>query len=297
MSPSPENSEGGQDKTLSEIRDARRERKRQTDREAQRHRRARTRNHIVHLEKTVRDLTEALEKQEKASWPRTLQQQHIQIERLSGVLETVNSLVLQARSFSSSYLNSCSKDLPEIQTRLPCESSTVIVSKKREEEAGSLPTPDQIGCSCAVASAGVVTVDDVSSAVSPPSHHDSHSQRAISPEVTHLRTQLLANNRDKNQNLFELISNALNAIERRLSKLPLSHFENDEDIAIRAVVHGWEAVRKAYELDEGWLVIEIFDECLFNECGPVEKLAVVRLIRAVFMVSLEFWCPYSASSR
>lgn len=295
MSPSQENSEGGHDKTLREIRDARRERKRQTDREAQRHRRARTRNHVAHLEKTVKDLTEALEKQEKASWPRTLQQQHIQIERLSGVLETVNSLVLQARSFSSSYLNSCSKDLPEIQTRLPCESSAATVSKKREEEAGSLPTPDRIGCSCA--DAGVVTVNDVSSTVSPPSHHDSHSQQAISPEVTHLRTQLLANNRDKNQNFFELISNALNAIERRLSKLPLSHFENDEDIAIRAVIHGWEAVRKAYELDEGWLVIEIFDECLFNECGPVEKLAMVRLIRAVFVVSLEFWYSYSTSSR
>jgi hypothetical protein len=274
MSPPQEHSEG-QDRVSSAVRAARRERKRQTDREAQRHRRARTRSHVAHLEKTVKDLTEALEKQEKASWPRTLQQQHLQIERLGGVLETIYSLAQQARGIASPSLN-CPKEIPEIQNRFSHKSLGFM--GKGED---TLSSPEPMDCAAA---------DGSPSPASLPNDRDSRSQRAITPENAQLRRQLMASPGDKNQNYFELINNALNALQERTVDLPSSSFENDEDIAIRVVVNGWETARQKYKLDEGWAVLETFDEGLFNNSGSVERMAMLRLMRAIFVVSRRFPC-------
>lgn len=281
MSPSHENSEGQEDRVSSAVRAARRERKRQTDREAQRHRRARTRTHVAHLEKTVKDLTEALEKQEKASWPRTLQQQHLQIERLSGVLETIHNLTSQVRGGVSASLNS-SKEVPDVHSRVSHKATAGFTGN----EEGGWPSPEQMDCSPAA--------NNASSTVSLSNHHDSHTQqRVITPENAQLRKQLLAGHDEKNMNYFELINNALVALQARTANLPSSSFENDEDIAIRVVVNGWDAARQKYDLDEGWAVLETFDEGLFKTCGFVERLAMVRLMRAIFVVSSSFPLHFS----
>lgn len=53
----------------------------------------------------------------------------------------------------------------------------------------------------------------------------------------------------------------------------------DEDIVVRAVVEGWPAVEERYPLDLGWQVLQEIDQVIFGECGVVERMAALRLLR------------------
>lgn len=53
----------------------------------------------------------------------------------------------------------------------------------------------------------------------------------------------------------------------------------DEDIVVRAVVEGWPAVEERYPLDLGWQVLQEIDQVIFGDCGVVERMAALRLLR------------------
>lgn len=53
----------------------------------------------------------------------------------------------------------------------------------------------------------------------------------------------------------------------------------DEDIIVRAVVEGWPAVEERYPLDLGWQVLQEIDQVIFGDCGLVERMAALRLLR------------------
>lgn len=53
----------------------------------------------------------------------------------------------------------------------------------------------------------------------------------------------------------------------------------DDDIAIRAVLHGWQAVEDKYDLDLGWQMIRALDQGLYSRSEPVLRLAHLRVVR------------------
>lgn len=53
----------------------------------------------------------------------------------------------------------------------------------------------------------------------------------------------------------------------------------DDDIAIRAVLHGWEAVEDKYDLDLGWQMLKALDKGLYNRSQPIVRLAHIRVVR------------------
>ncbi|OAL36027.1 hypothetical protein AYO20_04689 [Fonsecaea nubica] len=53
----------------------------------------------------------------------------------------------------------------------------------------------------------------------------------------------------------------------------------DEDIAIRAVLHGWRDVQDLYLLDRGWQALKSIDQFIFRECGVVERIAILHMMR------------------
>jgi hypothetical protein len=73
-----------------------------------------------------------------------------------------------------------------------------------------------------------------------------------------------------------------NEILQRCSKMQLRGAPNqrsrDADIAIRAVLHGWEAVTQKYLLDPVWAVLRLVDQAVFSNCGRTERLAIIRLM-------------------
>ena len=53
----------------------------------------------------------------------------------------------------------------------------------------------------------------------------------------------------------------------------------DDDIAIRAVLHGWGAVEDKYDLDLGWQMLKALDQGLYTRSEPVVRLAHLRIVR------------------
>ncbi|KAI9376115.1 hypothetical protein BJX61DRAFT_460659 [Aspergillus egyptiacus] len=52
----------------------------------------------------------------------------------------------------------------------------------------------------------------------------------------------------------------------------------DADIAIRAVLHGWDAVSHSYPLDPVWTMLRTADEAVWRTCGTVERLSILRVV-------------------
>ncbi|KIW81307.1 hypothetical protein Z517_04332 [Fonsecaea pedrosoi CBS 271.37] len=53
----------------------------------------------------------------------------------------------------------------------------------------------------------------------------------------------------------------------------------DGDIAITAVLRGWNAVEARGPLDHGWKVLREVDQTIFPRCGIAERMAVLRMMR------------------
>ena len=53
----------------------------------------------------------------------------------------------------------------------------------------------------------------------------------------------------------------------------------DEDIIVRAVLYGWRDVQDQYLLDKGWQALRSIDQSSFHECGVVERMALLQMMR------------------
>ncbi|KAL3481370.1 hypothetical protein BJX99DRAFT_164258 [Aspergillus californicus] len=52
----------------------------------------------------------------------------------------------------------------------------------------------------------------------------------------------------------------------------------DSDIAIRAILHGWDAVSHLYPLDPVWSMLRTSDEAVWRNCGALERLSTLRVV-------------------
>ena len=58
--------------------------------------------------------------------------------------------------------------------------------------------------------------------------------------------------------------------------LNLTDDATNQDIAIRAVLHGWDAVARSQQLPISWQILRRIDETLFSICGDTERLAILQ---------------------
>jgi hypothetical protein len=82
-----------------------------------------------------------------------------------------------------------------------------------------------------------------------------------------------------------------NELLAQCSKLQLKDTANqkvrDADIAIRAVLHGWNAVTERYALDPVWQTLRHADNAMFSKCfSPTERLVCLRGVALKLRVSL-----------
>lgn len=68
----------------------------------------------------------------------------------------------------------------------------------------------------------------------------------------------------------------------------------DDDIAIRAVLHGWRAVEEKHDLDLAWQFVRALDQGSYSRCEPVARLVNIRNVRASVMQKL---CGNSTNRR
>ncbi|KEF63532.1 uncharacterized protein A1O9_01510 [Exophiala aquamarina CBS 119918] len=59
-----------------------------------------------------------------------------------------------------------------------------------------------------------------------------------------------------------------------------------EDIAVRAVLHGWSTPASRYNLDAGWQWLRHLDEALYSSLGIPERLAILRIMRLQYLAQV-----------
>jgi len=219
--------------TCSGMTAARRERKRLTDREAQKASRARTKQYIAYLEKTVADQARFSNQEHISRLSIQLDQQQKEIERLRAALKSVGR-------FASDACNTPLGDTADIHHR------------------PSFPWPGL-------------------------SHDAAHHDHSFDPgRVAPPGNSLVCGHGSRNY--LQVMSDFLGMAEKSDRRIPFTKSEEDDDLAVRAVLHGWEAAKQSHSLDIAWQVLEMVDRGLFYRSGSVERVATLRLMRAMLMV-------------
>ncbi|KAF5621696.1 2-hydroxyphytanoyl lyase [Fusarium tjaetaba] len=145
-------------------------------------------------------------------------------------------------------------------------------------------------------------VDDrTRSASRPPNEKSSrHGQSSYNPachphqeSLGRLYPSIDLNCGDKQRDYFQAFSQALVTIESDASGHAFSDPEVDDDINIRAVLDGWDAARARNPFDIGWLMLQTVDEGFLWRSGPVERMAMLRVIRSMLMLKLNPQLPPS----
>ncbi|OGM49905.1 hypothetical protein ABOM_001442 [Aspergillus bombycis] len=243
------------------------DRKRITDRRAQRNHRERVKAYISHLETTVEELTEASQKGSEQSLVQKLQEKQLEIEQLKRAIRQANEVLHTAlgtpSSRSPAIVETVHKDSPEIQNSWPPvaskdESAEGLNNRKIQMESTFEP-------------------GDISPSTSRGSQflNDNRLTSFHSPYGT------LACG-DGQVNYFQVVNESLVHV---LSAGALTtSADDDDDLAIRAILHGWDAVKQDKPLDHGWNFLRALDQGLFHRAGAVERLAILRLMRSMLMV-------------
>lgn len=221
------------------------ERKRETDRKAQRASRAKTKAYIAFLEKQASTFAEtpdgngnsnaALTQKLKAQWEEN--------QKLRTTLQGINTLI---------------KD---------------VLDQESEETPGKLVE----------ASTQLSFCDPSGSSIQPYPTSEQSDTQASPPLLPNGEDTTLICASDGTRDFFTILSQALEFMEILGADLPTPDAETDEDINIRAVLHGWDSIPEE-NLDIGWKTMRLIDQGLFWRSGQVERIAVLRVQRSMFLV-------------
>ncbi|KIW27086.1 uncharacterized protein PV07_06862 [Cladophialophora immunda] len=296
-----------------------RERKRAIDREAQRSIRLKTKNYIAHLENLVRimenggssasqgeggeqpqgqAITEEGQERVRALLSQ-LRQSEDEVRRLREMVTGVQRLVAGALNpgedsatkqltGSEAYnIQQPTRMATPLQVMVPdhFENSASVYSHSSDSsspviELGYLPFDQPRS---AEASAPNFTPRVPGLRALPPHHPDRFdSLGRFVPPVTTLEpptSEPLDTPKDRVEGeLFFLSEREVNRVlaggHQSFANQPL-----DEDIVVRAVLHGWRDVQDIYLLDRGWQALRSIDQSIFRECGVVERIAILHMMR------------------
>jgi hypothetical protein len=236
---------------------ARLERKRASDRMSQQTTRARTKAYIAHLERTTRTLTEA-NNGSGATVSKQLKEQHEEIENLKNVINRIATLANDVAGRSSAARST------DFKNHSSANLSNSIPHQIKRRENLSAEAAEYAG-------------DHFPETFNPASHPN---QQSLSEMYPTLNVKCGHNDRD----YFEALDQALAMIERSHQRHQFSGPEVDDDISIRAVLHGWDAARAKNPFDIGWQLLQNLDQGLFFRSGSVERIAILRLVRSILMV-------------
>ena len=241
---------------------ARLERKRATDRDSQRAVRAKTKSYIEHLESTIRQLEQCLKTNDTGSLAAKITEQHAEIQRLRATIRNATRML----DGSVAQLMNGTEDAKGPNGTDP-GNPVVLTTPAPELLPAPQPPPPQI----LPPTVPLTQSPDIayeSSAIIPPPCGEGTS------------------------NYFGILSTKLASIQNDIAFVPMTSPEEDEDLSIRAVLHGWHAAEQRHVLDPVWKLLQATDQGLFYRSGPVERIAVLRLMRPLLLFKLNpFWHP------
>ncbi|KAL6234950.1 hypothetical protein BDW75DRAFT_210959 [Aspergillus navahoensis] len=235
------------------------ERKRLTDRKAQRQRRERIKTYIARLEKTLEELTAASGNGMEATLLKQLEQQRAKTERLTNVINHIHEVLEETRSSTSpapesALLTRGENASPSAPLRLPPAPNRLLQPPQQQQPPNnSTRTPFTISA-------------DLATRIS------LHSQN---PRNSGTR------------NYFQVVNESISNVAKEQNSIKPSTTEDDEDLAIRAILCGWDSVSEGgRSLDRGWGLLQALDQAIFSQTGLVERVAILRLMRSMIKWNL-----------
>ncbi|EAA61880.1 predicted protein [Aspergillus nidulans FGSC A4] len=188
------------------------ERKRLTDRKAQRQRRERIKTYIARLEKTLEELTAASGNGMEATLLKQLEQQRAKTERLTNVINHIHEVLEETRSLTSPTPGSAPSTQGESAS--PSASWRLPPVPKRLLQLPQQSPNDQTGTPFTISA-------DLATRIS------LHSQN---PRNSGTR------------NYFQVVNESISNVAKEQNSILPSTTEDDEDLAIRAILCGWDSV-------------------------------------------------------
>ena len=278
------------------------QRKRASDREAQRVLREKTKGQIAHLE----NLVQALQGGQNGRVERLItqvEQQRTEISRLRSALLSISKLAEVAKDALES---STADDTP------PTAEEHEVLDTSPEN---ALQTHDLLDPAHWDATLGELFSHSGHTSLlpllDPGSTNDSNSSardhsacalpdrtdkkdehRAVStdratraPSISQMATAIVRKENLDGRFWF-LAGTILNYLLKNQQNYPI-HTDHDEDIAIRAVYESWSAVIERYPLDKGWQWLKELDEHIYSHGTPEGRLIILRNCRLQLLHQLD----------
>ncbi|KAB8215475.1 hypothetical protein BDV33DRAFT_195215 [Aspergillus novoparasiticus] len=242
------------------------DRKRITDRKAQRNHRERVKAYISHLETTVEELTKASQEGSECSLLQKLQEKQLEIERLKGAIRQANTALRTALDTTSA---SITRSIAEIVPR------DTPVTENNSPSVAEHETTQRLN-NRRIQMEYTLELEDISPNMSRASQFQNNNKRKdFAAPYSNLACG------DGQMNYFQVLNESLIHV---LSGGPLTtSAADDDDLTIRAILHGWDTIKEEKPLDRGWNFLRALDQGLFYRTGPVERLAILRLMRSMLM--------------
>ncbi|KAL3476840.1 hypothetical protein BJX99DRAFT_227015 [Aspergillus californicus] len=244
------------------------DRKRLTDRKAQRQRRERIKTYTARLEKTIEELTTSSGNGMEATLLKQLEQQRTKNERLTGVINHIHEVLEETRSSSpgaespltlGSGLSTAASGSGSASTAIPKRTSNL--GKQPQQPSNHNPTY-------------IINID-------------------LATKIS-LHSQNPSN--DGTRNYFQVVNDSISNVAKEQSSITPSTSADDDDLAIRAILHGWDSIRDGDRItgDGIWGLLQALDQGIFSQTGMVERVAILRLMRSMIKVFLSLFCVSTA---
>lgn len=302
--------------------DSQLERKRELDREAQRTTRERTKNHIAHLEALVEQL-QGDQSSLVQHLVAQLNESRAEVNRLKDALasitkiststlranqpQPIHQLPARLKQETSSDLASeesmCQKyplkyhATSQISTRLPPVPIISTDVSSRDKLQPSLPPIVNIS-PFELLPPQASKYDNSADLTKPDTNEQSSVEEFVNVcneepytgnfsnsqlSVSQMAASILLNEKPEGR-YWHLTGVLLTEILKTQQADGLLRYDDDEDIAIRAVSEGWSSVLARYPLDRGWQWLKELDEAIyFHSFGPAERLMNLRKCRYQFL--------------
>ncbi|KAJ9652096.1 hypothetical protein H2198_008653 [Neophaeococcomyces mojaviensis] len=266
--------------------------KRETDRRCQRMIRERTKSRIAYLE----GLVEQFRQQDSSGRVETLMKQ------LSDMKEDRDSLAKKVKSIESIISDSKLKEEPDTQ---PLATSSIPATSEEPEPTSALTIDTNQAYTFRQ-----TTPNDLPSTVSPrdipPVYHIHNKEYAAYMESSS-RSSWAASTIHPGQHQSCDCSTNTSALD---PSLPLNkwRYANDtltewfkwspealamqdyilynDDIPVRAIVEGWDAVEKRGHMHPAWRLLRGIDQTIFHSCGQRERLAILQTMGLLLQAHL-----------
>ncbi|RGP67672.1 hypothetical protein FSPOR_5861 [Fusarium sporotrichioides] len=96
-------------------------------------------------------------------------------------------------------------------------------------------------------------------------------------------TNCTSNYHDVKPNIWRAINETLQKPTRLSAEEIAVEEYNAEDMPVRAIVEGWDSLERAGKMTPTWRKLRVADEMCFTNCGNVERLAVLRICHLLIM--------------